>query len=66
MRGVIHERMLFLSLGPTGSGKTYLARVLGKMLQGSHFEVVGLDDDPRELENKLVNNTFVALDDLAG
>jgi hypothetical protein len=66
MRGVTHEHLLFLLLGPTGSGKTYLARVLGKMLQGSGFEVVGLDEDTKELENKLVNNTFVALDDPSG
>jgi hypothetical protein len=66
MRGVIHERLLFLLLGKTGSGKTYLARVLGKMLIGSSFDVVGLDEDPKELENKLVNNVFVALDDPSG
>ena len=66
MRGVIHERLLFLLLGKTGSGKTYLARVLGKMLIGSSFDVVGLDEDPKELENKLINNVFVALDDPSG
>jgi len=66
MRGVIHERLLFLLLGKTGSGKTYLARVLGKMLIGFSFDVVGLDEDPKELENKLVNNVFVALDDPSG
>jgi hypothetical protein len=66
MRDVIHERLLFLLLGKTGSGKTYLARVLGKMLIGSSFDVVGLDEDPKELENKLVNNVFVALDDPSG
>jgi hypothetical protein len=66
MRGVIHERLLFLLLGKTGSGKTYLARVLGKMLMGSSFDVVGLDEDAQELENKLVNNVFVALDDPSG
>ena len=66
MRGIIHERLLFLLLGKTGSGKTYLARVLGKMLIGSGFDVVGLDEDAKELENKLVNDTFVALDDPSG
>ena len=63
MRGVIHERLMFLLLGATGSGKTFFTRVIGKMLIGSNFDVVGLDEDLKELENKLVNNVYVALDD---
>ena len=37
-----------------------------KCLSGPSFDVVGLDEDPKELENKLVNNVFVALDDPSG
>jgi hypothetical protein len=64
MRGIVREKPILAALGPTGSGKTFLLRALGKLLQGDSFEVSSATEDLKEIENQLVNNAFVVFDDL--
>jgi hypothetical protein len=64
MRGIVREKPILAALGPTGSGKTFLLRALGKLLQGDSFEVSSAMEDLKEIENQLVNNAFVVFDDL--
>jgi hypothetical protein len=64
MRGIVREKPVLAALGPTGSGKTFLLRALGKLLQGDSFEVSSASEDQKEIENQLVNNAFVVFDDL--
>lgn len=66
MPGIVREKMLFTSLGPTGSGKTFALRVIGRLLVGRGFEVSDLSGDKKELETVLVNRPFVVFDDVAG
>jgi len=61
---IVAGKLLLQVLGDTGSGKTLFLRLLGRLIYGQHFEVTGLDTDEKQVENAIVNNSFVAFDDV--
>jgi len=62
--GIVSGKILLQVLGQTGSAKTLFLRLLGRMIYGRRFEVTGMDTDEKEVENIIVNNSFVVFDDV--
>ena len=65
MPGVVSERVMLQTLGPSGSGKTFLLDYLGHLLLGSAFNVRPLPLDVREFENQVINEYFIAYDNVS-
>jgi len=65
LAGVIgKERALLQMLGESGSGKTFFLKKLGRIIVGDSFDVQPMQTDIKEFENVLVNNDFVAYDNV--
>ena len=62
--GIITGKLLLQVLGESGSAKTLFLRMLGRLVYGKRFQVTGLDTDEKQVENALVNNSFVVFDDV--
>ena len=65
MPGVVSERAMLQSLGPSSSGKTFLLELIGFILVGSRFTPRGLPKDIKEFENQLINEFFVLYDNVS-
>jgi hypothetical protein len=65
MPGVVSERALLESLGPSESGKTFLLKLIGRTLVGPDFSPRALPKDIRELENAIINSFFIAFDNVS-
>lgn len=62
--GIVAGKLLLHVLGETGSAKTLFLRLLGRLIYGRQFEVTAMDTDEKQVENALVNNSFVVFDDV--
>jgi hypothetical protein len=65
MPGVVSERVLMQTLGPSGSGKTFFLDYVGHLVVGSTFTVRPLPNDVREFENQVINEYFIAYDNIS-
>jgi hypothetical protein len=65
MPGIVSERVMLQTLGPSGSGKTYLLDYFGHLLVGPSFTVRPLPNDVREFENQVINEYFIAYDNVS-
>lgn len=65
MPGVVSERALLQSLGPSGSGKSFILELLGRLLVGSGFMLRPLPTDLKEFENQAINEYLVGFDNVS-
>ena len=64
MPGIVSERALLQTLGPTGSGKSFMLELVRFTLVGPNFSPRPLPVDIREFENQLINEYFIAYDNV--
>jgi hypothetical protein len=62
--GIIQGKLLLEILGDTSSGKTLFLRLLGRLIYGRYFQVTGMDTKAEQVENAIVNNSFLVFDDV--
>ena len=59
---VLKSRTIAAFVGEAGSGKTFVFRVVGKLLIGPQFDVTPLTKDPKDFDAAITNAPFVAID----
>jgi len=60
----VGEKPIFYFMGDHDTGKTHLLRKLIFLIFGVKYEVTSMGIDPKDFTNALVNNYFLALDDV--
>lgn len=60
----VGEKPIFYFMGDHDTGKTHLLRKLIYLIFGIKYEVTSMGIDPKDFTNALVNNYFLALDDV--
>ena len=59
---IFPTRPVIAIVGGAGSGKSFLLRVLGRILLGGNFDVTPLSKDLKDFEAAITNSPFVAID----
>jgi len=62
--GIANDRPMLQMIGPTGCGKTFFLKKLGRAIAGLLFNVQSLPEEPREFENVLMNNDLAFFDNV--
>jgi bifunctional DNA primase/polymerase-like protein/primase-like protein len=65
LAGVVNERPMLQMIGPSGTGKTFFLRCLGRVVVGPTFEVGRLPADTTQFENVLINNSLAFFDNVS-
>ncbi len=62
--GINKSKIILQLTGPSGSGKSFFLEVLGRLVMGPKFSVQPMPSDPKEFENQVINNSYIAYDNV--
>lgn len=61
---IISGRLILQMIGPSGSGKSFFLRLVGRIIVGKSFHVRNMPATVEQLQNQLVNDGIVFFDNL--